>query len=199
MKRITLTISVLLTATLILIFVSCSKSKNSSSFKNGSESAKPGITNGKIAYVEIDSIISNYEMAKDLKSSLEVKQRQLEAELNTKSKLLQADEADFKSKYQKGIITQSNAQELQQELGSREQILYQLQDKDRAEINEDLQVNQHKLLQNIMNYLKIYNKDKGYQYILANSTILYADSTNNITKEVIKGLNDTYKKEFGKK
>jgi outer membrane protein len=202
MNRTNFIFSILLSAFISIIFVSCNKSKNNSSDKTAVSPINNGISNGKIAYVEIDSIFKYYTMAKEYKASMETKQKQLDADLSAKSRTFQADVAEFKSKVQKGLMTQANAQEVQQQLGAREQELYQLQDKYRTEQGEDAQVNQRKLLQNIMDYLKVYNKDKGFQYILANtfpSTILFADGSLNITNEVIKGLNDSYKKDEVKK
>jgi outer membrane protein len=45
-------------------------------------------------------------------------------------------------------------------------------------------------------FLKDYNSDKRYSYILAYSpgTIYYKDSAFDITTDVLKGLNDGYKK-----
>ena len=48
----------------------------------------------------------------------------------------------------------------------------------------------------IEDFLKLYNKDKNYAYILSSSSniIYYKDSTYNITTELISGLNEAYKK-----
>jgi len=46
-----------------------------------------------------------------------------------------------------------------------------------------------------MSYLKIYNKDKKYSYILNAGEVLIGDETSNITKEVLIGLNARYSKE----
>ncbi len=49
----------------------------------------------------------------------------------------------------------------------------------------------------IENYLAEYNKDGKYGYIFSHSAgdfIYFKDSVNNITNNIIKGLNDNYKK-----
>jgi outer membrane protein len=48
----------------------------------------------------------------------------------------------------------------------------------------------------IENFLKEYNKTKGYAYILAYEPgiIYYRDSTLNITDDLVKGLNEQYSK-----
>ena len=47
----------------------------------------------------------------------------------------------------------------------------------------------------LQNYLAIYNKDKKYSLIFAKQgdNLLYADKRNDITNEVVAGLNKAYK------
>jgi outer membrane protein len=202
MKHLKLTTG-LLTLVAITLLVSCNKTKQTAENKTNTPEVNANhANNGKIAYVEIDSIFKYYEMAKDLNSTFEAKQKRLDAELNNKSKTFQSGVLDLQNKVQKGLITQSNAQEAQQQLASQEQGLYQLRDQYRAQLAEETQVNQRQIVHSVMEYLKEYNKTKGYQYILANtfpSSILLADSNLEITKEVIEGLNAKYKTEKGGK
>ena len=53
----------------------------------------------------------------------------------------------------------------------------------------------------IENYLKDYNKEKGYAFILSYEPgfmLYYRDSVYDITNDVIVGLNEQYKKEKSK-
>jgi outer membrane protein len=194
--------TVLLFILAILSCMSCNKSKQpaESSTEITSHNTAP-IAAGSIVYVEIDSIFKYYEMTKDINATFESKQKKAEAELDVKSKNFQSNVSDFQYKAQKGLITQANAQEIQQQLATQQQGLVQLRDQYRAQLADENQVNQRQIMQSIMEYLKEYNKTKGYQYILANtfpSSILYADRNLDITKEVIPGLNAKYKAEQGK-
>ena len=54
--------------------------------------------------------------------------------------------------------------------------------------------NNKQLLDSVMNFLKVYNKDKKYSYILNAAEVLIGDEANNITKEVLTGLNARYAK-----
>lgn len=185
----------------ITLFISCNKTKAPATNTTSAETKTTQSPSGKIVYVEIDTIMNHYEMAKELSEALLGKSKSLDADLNSKSKNFQAAGLDFQNKVQKGLVTQAQAQEMQQQLASQEQGLYQLRDQYRSQLAEETQVNQRKIISSIMDYLKEYNKTKGYQYIMANqfpSSILYADSTLNITNEVIVGLNAKYKPEKGK-
>jgi outer membrane protein len=199
MKHMKLTAGLLLVMTMFFT-ISCNKSKQTAG-TNTTDSKTAQIAPGKTVYVEIDSIMKHYDMAKDVSANLDTKQKRLTADLDSKSKSFQSGVLDYQNKAQKGLLTQAVAQEIQQQLKSQEQSVYQLQDQYRQQLAEEAQVNQRQIISSIMEYLKEYNKTKGYQYILANqfpSTILYADSSLNITNDVLVGLNAKYKATKGK-
>jgi len=64
--------------------------------------------------------------------------------------------------------------------------------------NEEAAENE-KLYNKVSDYLKGYAKEKGYKLVLTyskgNPTVLFADPSLEITKEVVAGLNEAYKKE----
>jgi outer membrane protein len=197
MKRNKLVLGLLSVCAMALCFA-CAKSGQSAESKANTTTdvAQSTSNSSKIAYVEVDTIFRHYDMALDLGKTFETKSKQLDAELNSKSKTFQGGVLDFQNKVQKGLITSANAQEVQKQLQTQEQGLYQLREQYQSQLAEEGQVNQRQVLHSIMDYLKEYNKTKGYHYIFANSfpsSILYADSTLNITKEVIEGLNAKYK------
>ena len=200
MKKRTLILGLIVAVATTSFFASCNKS-NKSSDNTSTTNASATEKNGKIVYVDIDSVFKHYEMAMELNKAMETKQKQLDAELNNKTKTFQSSVLDFQNKVQKGLLMQAKAQEIQQELSGQEQQLYQLRDQYRSQLAEENSVNQRQIYQSIMDYLKEYNKAKGYEYILANtfpSSILYADASLNITKDVIAGINVKFSSEKGK-
>lgn len=197
MKRNKLVLGLLSVCAVAFCFA-CAKSGQSAENKanNNANIAQSTSNSSKIAYVEVDTVFKHYDMALELGKTFESKSKQLDAELNSKSKTFQGGVLDFQNKVQKGLVTTANAQEIQKQLQAQEQGLYQLREQYQSQLAEEGQVNQRQILHSIMDYLKEYNKTKGFHYILANSfpsSILYADSTLNITKEVIDGLNAKYK------
>ena len=85
---------------------------------------------------------------------------------------------------------------MQQELMQEQKMIH---NKEQA-MGCDLQDESFKKMQvvnkKIEDFLKDFNKDKGYSYILAHQpgTIYYKDSRYDITTEMLKGLNAGYKK-----
>ena len=52
------------------------------------------------------------------------------------------------------------------------------------------------LVKGVKTFIKSYGKEKGYSYIYGTgdaATILYAEDKYDITKEIVKALNDKYK------
>ena len=157
------------------------------------ENAAP---NGEIVYVNIDTLLQNYDMYYDLSADLNSKQKKLEAELNSKSKSYQQGVSDYQNKVQKGLVTRSTAQQMEQQLMQEQQNLMQLRDNMSQQLAEEQQVMNRQLINNIIEYLKKYNKDHNYKYIISNSfggPLLYSNKTLDITRDVLNGINAQYK------
>jgi len=154
-----------------------------------------------IAYVNIDSLVSNYNLFIDKRDELTQKRNESEAELQLKSKNFESEVRDFQDKVSKGLITRTKAQLLQQELGQKEQELYATRDNLAMQLAEEEQVMYRQVLNEIMEFLKEYNKDYNYWYIFSNSfggQLLYTDKSLDITQDVLKGLNQKHQESKNK-
>ena len=157
--------------------------------------------NGKpaeIVYVNIDSLVKGYDMYFDMQKEYEGKAKKKEAELSSKMKGFERDARDFQEKVEKGLVTRSQAQTLQEGLAKRQQDLYQMRQQYQGELAEEEGVMLRKIHFTIQEYLKEYNKTKGYRMILGTTsggTVLYGEDALNITADVLKGLNAGYKKQ----
>jgi len=101
------------------------------------------------------------------------------------------------SNVEKGLLTRSEAQKLQEELGQEQARLLQLQESKRQQLLEEEQVRLRKVTAAIQGFINRYNQSHGYNYILSVGT-LYADPRLSITAEVLKGLNEEYAAEHAK-
>ena len=155
-----------------------------------------------IVYVELDTVIANFDMATDKGVELDEMTRSSEAELTAKSQAFDRDVKDYQNKAQKGLITRATAAEMEQTLAQQQQNLLALRDEMAQNLNEESIVAQRQVLEYINQFLAEYNEDHGFQYILAKQfpgPILYSDTSLDITADVIAGLNEKYKAEKGKK
>ncbi|MFV8333169.1 OmpH family outer membrane protein [Flavobacterium sp. GSP14] len=148
----------------------------------------------KTAYVDTSELIKEYTEAKDLeakyKAKSEEKGKQLEAEINR----FKQEAANFQAQAQAN--GQAWAQQKGAELQKREQQLGYAQ----QALSQELQVESGKemdsLVSGVKKFIKAYGKEKGYAYIYGTgdaASILYAEDKFDITKEIIKALNDKYK------
>ena len=148
----------------------------------------------KIAYFEMDSIENNYEYLKEVKDELKAKENQLTGQLNSMKNRYMEKVNKYQQEAQ--TMTQERQGAVQQELLQEQKMI---QSKEQA-MGGDLQDESFKKMQvvnkKIEDFLKDFNRDKGYSYILAHQpgTIYYKDTRYDITSEMLKGLNATYKK-----
>ncbi|MCX6335768.1 MAG: OmpH family outer membrane protein [Bacteroidetes bacterium] len=193
MKNTTLGFNIILAlAVLVLFYLHFSSNKTPIAVANINTVVADG--KFKIAYFEMDSLENHYEYFIEVRNVLRGKDqengRQLSEMKNT-----------FAAKYQE---LQKTAQGMTQaEVNGKQQELMQMektfQNKEQM-LNQDLQNESFKRLQDVKrkveDYLKEYNKDKGYSYVLTSSPdlIYLKDSVYNITSDLIQGLNKQYKK-----
>ena len=183
--------SVAIAAVAALSLASCNKSQPQVEAK--SESKAPAEL--KIAYVEYDSIMSQYNCAKDFNDVLEKKGQNIQATLAQKQQQLQAAAANFQQKYQQNAYTREQVEAIQAGLQKQGNDLQGLQQRLQNELITEQSKYAKVLHDSIANYLARYNKDKKYSIIFSKSgdNLLYADKAYDITKEVIAGLNKAYK------
>ena len=180
--------SVAFAAVAALALVSCNKSQPQVEAK--SESKAPAEL--KIAYVEVDSIMTQYTFAKEYSALLEKKGQNIQATIAQKGQALQAAAANFQQKIQQNAFTSREQAESQQAAIQRDQAnLQSLQQRLSNEFAAEQEKYNNALHDSIAHYLAAYNKDKKYSIIFSKSgdNLLYADKAYDITKEVIAGLN----------
>ena len=151
----------------------------------------------RIAYIEMDSIENNYQFVKDVQAEIDKKEREYNGDL---AQL----EGTFRKRYdgyqqRSETMSKDDIEKARLDLGQLEN---QLKVK-KTELDQDYQefVMRRKLSlkTDIQNYLKEYNQSKNYTYIIVYEQDLfyYRDTAYNITKDVIKGLNERYRNRKG--
>ncbi len=193
-------ISYLLLALAAASFTACQKTDSSKVKKNtaGLPAATQGSkAEGLIAYVEVDSLATQYEYCKEGQKNLEAKQANYRKQLENKAAALQRAMTNFQNKYQQGKFTsQQEAEKEQASLQKQQQQLQQMQGRFEEEMAKAAEDYQKVLRDSLNNYLKVFNADGRYKMILSKSgdNILYADKSLDITNTIIAGLNKRYKK-----
>lgn len=177
----------------LLAMASCNKEAQKVDEKTQAHATQSGSV--KIAYVEVDSIMSQYKFCKEYSLILQKKSQNIENTLAAKQNSLQAAAAKFQQDVQNNKYTQQQAEAVQANLQKQGADLQALQQRLGAEFQNETNTFNKALRDSIQHYLAAYNKDKKYGLILskAGDNILYADKAYDITNEVIVGLNKAYK------
>lgn len=159
----------------------------------------------KIAYVEVDSIMTQYKYCVENSAVLEKKAQNIENTISAKAQAFQTAYNKFQDDIQNNRITsQAEGEARQAALQKQQADIQALQQRLSTEFQAETEKFNEALRDSIKNYLEQYNKDKKYSLILTKQgdNILYADRALDITDEVVAGLNKAYKgapKESAKK
>ena len=140
--------------------------------------------------------MSNYLLSVELNEAFLKKQEERRTELNMKAKQLDKEANDFQRKLENGgFISRERAEAARQELLDKNQRLQMLQQemteksmKEQSELNK-------RLFEAITACLTDYNKERGYNVVLSTviaGNVLYAQDGFDITKDVVKRLNEQY-------
>ena len=156
----------------------------------------------KIAYVEVDSLMTQYTFAKDYSVTLEKKSNNARNTLNQKGNALQAAVNNFQQKLNNnGFQSREQAASVQNAIQRQQNDLQALQARLENELASETAKFNEALRDSLNNFLKAYNKDKKYDIILSKvgDNILFADKKFDITQDIINGLNKRYKPAAAKK
>ena len=159
------------------------------------EATEAVASKGSIVYVDLDRFLMEYDMANDLRSVVETKVQNIQAEINRRGKKLENEVKEFQNKIDKGLLTRSAAEVQGQKLQQQEADFNNYAAQKQQEIQEEQVVMMNQLGDAIQTYLQKYNEEKQYAMILTNSggaPVITADTSLDITDDVLAGLNEEY-------
>ena len=179
---------------LAAVMVSC----NNASPKMDEQPAagEASATGLKIAFVEVDSLMTQYDFAKDYSVTLQKKSNNARNTLTTKGNTLQAAVNNFQQKLNNnGFQSREQAASQQAAIERQQRDLQELQARLENELASETAKFNEALRDSLQNFLKDYNKDKQFDLILTKQgdNILFADKKFDITQDIINGLNKRYK------
>ena len=193
MKNFTLGLNVVLAiAVAILFYLHFSSAKKI--LPNTPAAATTTNNSFKIAYFESDSLETGFDYYKQISKELGASEQQKRNELLSQRNAFVEKVKEYQAKGQ--TMTQMEAAKANQDVEARQK---QIQANEQTK-SQEIQDERFKKLQDVKKkieeYLKEYNKNNTYSFILSSSSDLmyYKDNTYDITKDLIKGLNEKYNK-----
>ena len=203
MKNASLVLSIIsLVAAITFGVILLTNGSNKSEVLADGESTEAVASKGDIVYVDLDRILMDYDMANDLRSVVETKAQNIQAEITRRGKKLENEVKSFQEKVNKGLMTRSVAEVQQQKLMQQEQEFNEYGAIKQQEINEEQIVMMNQLADAIKTYLDKYNEEKQYAMIITNNggaPVITANPVLDITEDVLAGLNDEYIKSKNEK
>ncbi len=201
MKKASIITNVILGAAVIVLFILHFTSKPGSHSASETPAGDTSLSGG-IVYVQIDSLINQYDMFNDLRSEFENKAQTIQSDLNKRGRTLENDVKDFQTKVQKGLITRSQAEAQQQQLAMRDQELQGYIRQKQEEMSEEEQVLYRRVFDALQSYINRMNEEKQYSLILStnnsSNTVLQGNKALDITSSVVAAMNDEYIKQKSK-
>src|SRR5690554_3009314 len=192
-------VSGVLTVAVIILFIlhfnSNSTSKESSA-SNLSVLLNDSTLTLPIAYVNVDSLLTNYNFAKDLNESLLRKEESTRATLNQRENQINSAAQEFERKLRNNaFLSQDRAQQEQERIMKMNQEYQQLAER----LSQEFMLEQQKLNIQMEDTIKVrieeFNKTRNYEIIFSNistSTTIFAKDKYDITDEVVQFLNSKY-------
>lgn len=180
---------------IIATVAACTQPKTDSKTTTSTTVATP--EKAEIVYVNSDTLIHNYEYAKDMGKRLQDKGKAANDDVVSRKQAFQRQVGD----YQKNAATMSADQRAstEQKLQRDGQQVQAYEQNATAEFQQMSASEQSKLYDKIADFAKTYAKEKGYKLVLtyskANPTVLFGDPSLDVTQDVVKRLNDLYSKE----
>ena len=152
------------------------------------------VASTKTAYVDTSKLMIEYTEAKDIEAKYKAKSEEMGRELEAEIAKFKAEAGSFQKEAQ--MKGQAWAEQKGAELQKREQQLQYAQQSIGQQLQQESGVEIDSVVSSVKKFIKSYGKEKGYAYIYGTgdaASVLYAEEKYDITKEIIKLLNDKYK------
>ncbi|MGC4040892.1 MAG: OmpH family outer membrane protein [Flavobacterium sp.] len=166
---------------LAITIISCNKTTETKEFKT--------------AYIDTTKLMDESIEAKDIEAKYKEKAKVMGSQLEAEISQFKSEAASFRENAQKN--GQVWAQQKGTELQKTEQRLTYAQDAMLQQLQKESGVEQDSMVKAYRKLIKEYGKQKGYDYIYGSGdaapSILYAKEGTDITKEIVKMINDKYK------
>lgn len=191
MKNASLILNGVLLVAVVVLYVLHFSSGKSSSGSSSSGSITP--SDLKVAYINQDTLLKYYEYVKINSAALEERVTGYRQQLQTRQAALQREVQQYQAGA--GNLTMNQARDIETALQQKGQNLQMFEQTLSQQMMEEQQKVAQELYAKITDYLKEYSKERGIAVIIRydrESDLLYGGDSLDISKDVIKGLNERW-------
>lgn len=166
--------------------------------KHGNDLSSQPSGNASIVFVNSDSLTENYELYKQKRAELQEMQEKIKETLKDESGRLQSQVEEYQKKAP--AMSKIDRDATEKKLGELQQQLYQKREQMTAELEEKKDKVNEQVYDHLTSYIRDYLKRKGlnYNFVLGyqkGGGIVYAKDSLDITRQIVDGLNEEFKKD----
>ena len=197
MRNIKPLIPIILSAVCLFLFTQCTNTSSTGETNKERTLNVDSINGIRIVYVDLDTIMYRYDFAVDINKEMISRETRIKSTLKSRREQLEEEITEFEYKCNaKTFSSESQYNEEREEIINKEQEFFKLRDELYMQLETETLAKNKELRDTINNYIREHNKEKGYDFIITKigDNILYANSTLNITMEIVDGLNKRYRK-----
>lgn len=195
MKKIYAIVAVALAAFTMTGLQSCGESKKDTKSPEAKTEAKTAGNLPNYRYVDLDSVLTKYNLAKDYNEELMRMQSNYESAAKSHQTKLQNFATTVHNKMQNnGYLSEASYKQDEQTMANMQNDAQRSMANLQASIEQAAMKGQQAVNDSIKAFIEDYNKTRGYDAILMKAATLYINPALDITDEVIEGLNARYNK-----
>ena len=191
-------INSLLVLTFCVFMISCGNHENKEVNSNAKISgiiARADSMLPNYRYVDLDSVLSNYNLAKDYNEEMLRMQSNMQTEVKRHENSLQSLATTMQNKLQNnGYLSEASLQADQQQYADMQNKAQRAVANLQNNFENTALLAQKTVNDSIVAFIQEYNMKKGYDAIFFKAATLYINPALDITNEVIEGLNARYNK-----
>ena len=194
MKKSNLAFLAVAASALMLSLTQCNTQPSALSSAEPSDSCRHSGLN--IAYVDVDTLLTSYELWVSLNEDMINKRENITATVNKEGAALQKEMEQFQNKLNNNaFVSQERAESEYNRLMKKQQDLQAKQERLANEFAVESSRNDQVISDSVRNFIQVYSREKGYDLILNSASALFVgDAIPNVTREVAAGLNARYGK-----
>ena len=146
-------------------------------------------------YVDLDTVLSRYNLAKDYNEEMLRMQTNMESAYKSHQNKIQNFAANMQKKLQNNTyLSESSYKADEQALGSMQNEAQNAMTRLQSQLESSAIKAQQAVNDSIEKFIAEYNKTRGYDAIFVKASTLYINPDLDITNEVVEGLNARYNK-----
>ena len=151
----------------------------------------------KMAFVNRTDVINDYQEKIDVEAKFKAREDRFNKRSDSIGKAFQLEYRQFEVAAAK--MSPAKQQEQGQAFNQKSQILQQQLQFEQQQLQQAYATEMDSVMTTMKNFVEDYGKKNGYSFIFGTSdvttTVMYGEDVSNISDVVLKGLNDSYKKE----